>query len=170
MAMTMTGMPDRTPAISRQIVALIGFLAITYFAAWLGNTVTMPSIPAWYAGLQKPPFNPPNSVFPIAWGILYTLMAVAAWFVWRTGSPARRPALIAFFVQLAVNVAWSFAFFGAKNPLLGLVVVFALLAAIVWTIVTFARVSRTAAWLLAPYLAWVCFATLLNASILYLNG
>ena len=158
----------RRPAIT--VIALVGFVALTWVAGWLGTFATTPNIPTWYAGLQKPWFNPPNSVFPIAWGILYTLMAIAAWLVWRASSPLRGRALTAFAGQLILNVAWSFAFFGAQNPLFGLVVILALLAAIAWTIVTFRPISATAALLLVPYIAWVTFATLLNASILYLNG
>jgi tryptophan-rich sensory protein len=158
----------RSPALS--LAALIGFLALTWVAGWLGTFATTPAIPTWYAGLEKPWFNPPNSAFPIAWGILYTLMAVAAWLVWRSDRPGRRQALVVFLVQLVLNVLWSFAFFGAHSPLLGLIVIAALIVAIVWTIRAFAPVSRWAAWLMAPYLAWVLFATLLNASILWLNG
>ncbi|MEO8669206.1 MAG: TspO/MBR family protein, partial [Bauldia sp.] len=98
------------------------------------------------------------------------LMGIAAWLVWRTSAPGKSRALTAFFGQLILNVAWSFAFFGAQNPLFGLVVIVALLAAIAWTIVTFWPVSRLAARLMVPYLAWVWFATLLNAAILTLNG
>ena len=158
----------RRPAIT--VIALVGFVALTWVAGWLGTFATTPNIPTWYAGLEKPWFNPPNSVFPIAWGILYTLMAVAAWLVWRSDHPGRRAALIAFFVQLIINVLWSFAFFGANSPVLGLIVIAALIVAIVWTIRAFAPVSKAAAWLMVPYLAWVLFATLLNASILLLNG
>ena len=158
----------RSPAVT--IIALIGFVALTWVAGWLGTFATTPNIPTWYAGLEKPWFNPPNAAFPIAWGILYTLMAVAAWLVWRRDHPGRRAALTAFFVQLVINVLWSFAFFGAHSPLLGLVVIVLLIAAIVWTIRAFAPVSRPAAWLLAPYLAWVLFATALNLAILVLNG
>ena len=108
----------------------------------------------------------------MVWTILYVLMGVAAWLVWRAPADEsrRRVALAAWFVQLVLNVLWSFAFFGAHSPLAGLVVIVVLLAAIVVTILAFRRVSGTAALLLAPYLAWVAFATVLNASILSLNA
>lgn len=153
-----------------QIVALVLFVALCYGAAYLGQLATTPNIPTWYAGLEKPWFNPPNVVFPIAWGILYTVMAVAAWLVWREpGSQPRTAGLLAFAVQLVLNVGWSWAFFGSQSPVLGLVVIVPLLAAIGVTTVLFWRVSRTAAVLMVPYFAWVCFATVLNIAILSLN-
>lgn len=159
---------SRSPGI--QIVALIVFVAICFAAAYVGQLATTPNIPTWYAGLQKPWFNPPNAVFPIAWGILYTLMAVAAWLVWR--EPASRPrsrGLLAFVVQLALNVAWSWGFFGAQSPLLGLLIIVPLVAAILWMVVVYFQVSRLGGVLMLPYLAWVCFATVLNIAILTLN-
>ena len=153
-----------------QVLILVLFVAVCYGAALLGQLATTPNIPTWYAGLAKPWFNPPNAVFPVVWGILYTVMGVAAWLVWRTPpSRMRTIGLAVFAAQLALNVAWSWAFFGAHSPLAGLLVIFTLLAVIAWMVVTFRRTSRPAAWLIAPYFLWVCFATLLNASILTLN-
>lgn len=160
------------PRLIRDIVALALFVGVALLAGWLGSMATTPSIPTWYAGLEKPSFNPPNSIFPIVWTILYVMMAVAAWLVWRAPAspPQRRAALVLYFVQLVVNVAWSFAFFGAQSPLAGLVVIAVLLVAIVATILAFRRISGLAALLLLPYLAWVCFATVLNAAIFSLNS
>jgi tryptophan-rich sensory protein len=156
----------------RQFAALVAFILLCLVAGWLGTLATSPNIAIWYAALNKPSFTPPDGVFPIAWGILYLLMAIAAWLVWR--APYRDPtarwrALIPFFVQLALNILWSFAFFGAHSPLLGLVVIVLLVGVICWTIARFWPVSAGAAGLLVPYLAWVCFATALNAAILALN-
>ena len=153
------------------VVALVAFVALALLAGWIGSLATTPNIPTWYAGLVKPSFNPPNTIFPVVWTILYIVMAVAAWLVWRTSADkaSRRTALIAWFVQLALNVAWSFAFFGAHSPLAGLIVIVALLIAIVVTILAFRRIDGLAALLLVPYLAWVAFATVLNAAILSLN-
>ena len=161
--------PNASPLAS--VAVLVAFVAIVLIAGWIGSLATAPNIPTWYAGLAKPAFNPPNAVFPVVWTILYVMMAVAAWLVWRApAGESRRLALAAWFVQLALNVLWSFAFFGAQSPLAGLIVIVVLLAAIVVTILAFRRVSGWAALLLAPYLAWVAFATVLNASILSLNG
>ena len=169
----MTERPDTSPERNRvlDIGMLAVFIAIALLAGWLGSMATTPNIPTWYAGLEKPSFNPPNSIFPIVWTALYVLMAVAAWLVWRAPAspPQRRAALVLYFVQLAVNVAWSFAFFGAQSPLAGLVVIAVLIVAIVATVLAFRRISGLAAVLLLPYLAWVAFATVLNAAIYALN-
>ncbi len=155
----------------RSIVALAGFVALPLLAGWVGSLATTPNIPTWYAGLVKPSFNPPNSIFPVVWTALYVLMGVAAWMAWRKPAPDdhRRIALAAWVVQLVLNVLWSFAFFGARSPLAGLVVIAVLLVAIVVTILAFRRIDGRAALLLLPYLAWVGFATILNAAILALN-
>lgn len=150
-------------------LALAAFLLTCLAAGWLGSIATTAAIPTWYADLAKPPFNPPNSVFGPVWTILYVLMGVAGWLVWQAGTPASRRALVPFFVQLVLNVLWSFAFFGARSPLFGLVVIVALWLAILWTILAFRQVNGWAAVLLLPYIAWVSFAALLNASIWWLN-
>ncbi len=141
-------------------------------AAWLGSLATRPNIPTWYAGLVKPGFTPPNWVFGPVWGGLYLMMAWAAWRILSLPRerPGRTAALTAFFVQLALNAAWSFAFFAAHSPLAGLVVIVVLLAAILATIRSFWRLDRPAALLLVPYAAWVGYATALNAVIWRLNG
>ena len=159
------------PQVLLDVVGLAVFVGVALLAGWVGSLATAPSIPTWYAGLEKPSFNPPNSIFPIVWTILYVMMAVAAWLVWRAPAspPQRRAALVLYFVQLVVNVVWSFAFFGAQSPLGGLVVIAILLVAIVATILAFRRISGLAALLLLPYLAWVGFATILNAAIFSLN-
>ncbi|HZP20856.1 MAG TPA: TspO/MBR family protein [Bauldia sp.] len=163
----------------QQALGLAAFLAITYGAAWIGAVVTTPNVTTWYAGLNKSFLSPPNGVFPIVWGILYTLMAAAAWQVWRADSDDahgdgwsegdRWTAIGAYFVQLAINVAWSFAFFGAHEPVLALGVIIVLLGAIALTIAMFWRISHSAAILLFPYMAWVAFAAVLNAAIIALN-
>jgi translocator protein len=160
------------PAFSkRSIVALIVLLAACFAVSAIGGALTQPNLD-WYATLTKPGFAPPNSAFPIVWTILYVMMAVAAWLVWRSLGDAgdKKTALIWFGVQLAMNVAWSFAFFFLQRPDYGFGVIMALLVAIVITIVLFARLSRTAALLLVPYLLWVCFATGLNFTIWVLNS
>jgi tryptophan-rich sensory protein len=141
-------------------------------AALLATLATRPNIPTWYAGLAKPGFTPPNWVFGPVWTILYVMMAAAAWRILSLpqARPGRRAALTAFFVQLALNAAWSFAFFAAHSPGTGLAVIGALMAAILWTIRLFWPLDRGAAWLLVPYAAWVAYAAALNASIWRLNG
>jgi tryptophan-rich sensory protein len=147
-------------------------VVICFAAAALGSLATLPNIPTWYAGLEKPFFTPPNAVFGPVWTILYGLMAIAGWLAWRADAIEvdRKAALTAFGVQLVLNVAWSLAFFGMHNTLAGLGVIVLLLAAILWTIAAFRLVSKLAAALMLPYLAWVGFATALNAGIYVLNG
>ncbi|MCB1486566.1 MAG: tryptophan-rich sensory protein [Bauldia sp.] len=153
-----------------QTIALAVFLVLCYGAGFLGQLATTPNIPTWYAALEKPSFNPPDAVFPIVWGILYAVMAIAAWLIWRSPpSRARTIALTLFAVQLFFNVAWSWIFFGVQNPPLGFVVIVVLVVAIAATVIAFGKVVREAALMLLPYLAWVVFATVLNAAIVALN-
>ena len=128
----------------------------------------------WYSALVKPPLTPPDTLFGPVWTLLYALMATAAFLVWREGRVQKkkrdvRRALIAFAVQLGLNLVWSPFFFGLQDPQLALIDILALLTAIVWTIILFRRVSIVAAWLLVPYLLWVSFATYLNTAIWWLN-
>ncbi|HEY8566801.1 MAG TPA: TspO/MBR family protein [Beijerinckiaceae bacterium] len=151
----------------RLIAAVLPIVA----AGFVANLVTIPNIPTWYAGLAKPFFTPPNWVFGPAWTLLYTLMAIAVWRILSlpAGTAGRGRALLAFFGQLALNALWSVAFFGMRSPAAGLVVIFGLITGIVVTILAFRPLDRLAAWLLAPYLAWVTYATALNAAVWWLN-
>jgi benzodiazapine receptor len=145
-------------------------VALVAMASILGQIATYPNLP-WYAGLPKPSFNPPNTAFAPVWTALYVLMAFAVWRVLRLPpSDRRRPALVTFFIQLALNAAWSWMFFGLHSPLLGLINIVPQVAVIVWTIVLFARVDRIAALYLVPLAAWVTFAAVLNFEIWRLNG
>jgi tryptophan-rich sensory protein len=168
----MTTVTANEPSRRDDIAVLVFLVVLCLIAGGVGSVATAPNIPTWYAGLNKPWFNPPNSVFPVVWTALYVLMAVAAWIAWRqpaTDMGQRWLRLVPFFVQLVVNVGWSFAFFGAHSALAGLVVIALLILALLWTIGSFARVSRGAAALLVLYLAWVLFATVLNVAIFMLN-
>ncbi len=125
----------------------------------------------WYAQLSKPAWNPPNWIFGPVWTALYLMMAVAAWRIWRLGGfgGQRRP-LILFFIQLALNAAWSPLFFGLKEPGLAFAEILVLWLAIVLTIAAFRRADRLAAGLLVPYLAWVSFASVLNFTLWRMNA
>ena len=125
---------------------------------------------AWYASLDKPSWTPPSWVFGPVWTALYAAMAVAAWLVWREGGWRHQAApLTVFLAQLALNFAWSPLFFGLRQIAWALVDIVVLWVTIVITIRMCGCVNGAAAWLLAPYLAWVSFATALNAAILRLN-
>lgn len=139
--------------------------------AALGSLATNPEIPRWYAGLRKPSFTPPNWLFGPVWTTLYIAMAVAAWMVWkRTGWQESNGALTLFAVQLVLNLAWSFIFFKFHRPDLALLEIILLWAAIAATILKFAPISKGAALLLAPYLAWVTYAVALNFAIWRMNS
>jgi benzodiazapine receptor len=157
-----------TPPLRRFLLAVVPVVLVAVSA----SLVTRPQIPAWYAQLAKPGFTPPNWAFPVAWTLLYALMAAALWRILSLPGerPGRSGAVALFFAQLALNGLWSFAFFGGQSPLAGLAVIAALMAAILATIAAFARLDRLAALLLAPYLAWVAYAGVLNAAIWRLNG
>ena len=135
-----------------------------------GGLITINEIPGWYATLQKPSFNPPNWLFGPVWTALYIMMGVAFYLVWRTPPQAARgKALSAFLVQFALNCAWTPVFFAFHQLGAALVVIVLMWTAILRTIFLFAPFSKTAPWLLVPYISWVSFATLLNAAIWWLN-
>ncbi|HTY13364.1 MAG TPA: TspO/MBR family protein [Candidatus Omnitrophota bacterium] len=150
---------------------LIISIAGCFLAAVLGSVVTTPNISVWYAFLVKPPLNPPNWIFGPVWTLLYFLMAVAAWLVWRKGlaDPNVRDALSIFIVQLVLNVLWSFSFFGVRMPIFGFLVIIGLWVAILATVLRFFKIDRTAGWLMVPYLLWVSFASYLNLGVALLN-
>lgn len=157
--------PSPYPA-GRQALALGLLLLLCLGVGWLGSLVTTPAVESWYPTLRLPDWRPPNAAFPIVWTLLYILMAVGAWLVWRkVPFAAARGALLLFMLQLVANFAWSFLFFGQRSPLLGLIDIALLIVLIVLMLLAFRRIDRLAAAINLPYLAWVCFATLLNAWI-----
>jgi translocator protein len=154
----------------RSLLGLGGFLLLSFAAAALGGTFTGPAIASgWYAELQKPPWTPPSWVFGPAWTVLYALMAVAAFRIWRVAEPGRVAPLVAYGVQLVLNVAWSALFFGLRRPALALVEIVLLEVAIVVTLVLFAKRDRVAGWLLVPYALWVAYAATINAGVVVLE-
>lgn len=152
---------------SREVRALGGFLGANAAVALLSGLATAGPVRTWYPALAKPAWTPPPWVFAPAWTLLYAMIGVAAWRVWRRRGWSG--ALTAYGIQLALNAAWSPLFFGARNPLAGLLDIVLLWAAIVVTLALFLRLDRVAGWLLAPYLLWVTFAAALNFSVWRLN-
>ena len=150
---------------------LIGFVALAQGAGLIGSRFTTSAISGWYTTLVRPDIAPPNWVFAPVWTTLFLLMGIAAYLVWRRGweRPRVRIALAVFGVQLVLNTLWSIVFFGLQNPGAALIEIVLLWCAIIATIVSFARVSRLAAWLLVPYLLWVSFASYLNYAFWILN-
>lgn len=154
----------------RTVAAITFSILLAEGVGIVGPVFTAAAIPEWYVYLVKPFFSPPNWLFAPVWTTLYALMGIAAYRVWvRRKQPGAWRALTTYGVQLALNGIWTPVFFGARDPVLGLVVIIALLCMLALTIYRFARIDRTAAWLLAPYIAWVAFATVLNAAIVILN-
>ncbi len=155
-----------TPAIAF-VVAVLLPLAI----GGLGSLATFGAVRDWYPTLVRPSFAPPSWVFGPVWTTLYVMMGVASWLAWRQGvaKPAVQAALTLYGIQLAFNLAWSWLFFGLRQPFVALIEIVVLLALIALTTLRFAVVSRPAAWLMLPYLAWVAFATVLNAGFWWLN-
>jgi benzodiazapine receptor len=165
-------MRDETKTAVIREARLLALAVIPVAAASLiGQLAAYPNLTPWYAGLVKPPFNPPNWVFPPAWTTLYLLMAVAVWRVLRSTrkTPARRLGLNFFFAQLTLNAAWSWMFFAAHSPALGLLNIVPQLALILATIIVLLRLDHFAAWCLVPLAVWVAFATILNLAIWQLN-
>jgi len=149
-------------------IALLVCLAVGYSA----STVTRPSVETWYPTIAKPVFNPPNWIFMPVWTLLYILMAVAAGLVWdkiKEQNEEVKKALGFFLIQLTLNAVWSYLFFGLKNPMLALIEIALLWLMIYETYLKFVKINKTAGYLLIPYLAWVGFAAVLNASIWWLN-
>jgi benzodiazapine receptor len=155
----------------KKALRIIVFILVCEFAGVIGSLFTSPSIPGWYAGLAKPAFNPPNWVFAPVWTILYALMGISAYLVYEKGPRKSevRKALAVFAGQLVLNALWSIVFFGAHMILGAAVVIIILWGMILASIMLFSKISRTAAYLLIPYILWVSFATILNISLYVLN-
>jgi len=152
----------------RFVVAVLLPLLVGALAGW----ATAHGVRDWYPTLEKPPFNPPAWIFGPVWTTLYILMGVAFYLVWMKKDEVGRAgrAMGAWGTQLFLNFLWSFFFFWAQSPGWALLEIMVLLLVLIWTVVLFFRVSRPAGWLMTPYLAWVTFAAVLNASIWILNS
>ena len=162
---------QRQLSIGWQAGGLLGWLVVCFGASAIGSAATISEIEGWYAGLEKPSFNPPNWIFGPVWSVLFFLMAVAAWLVWRRfGFAGAKAALVVFLVQLVANVIWSVLFFGMHSPSMAFYWICLLWVLIAITITLFMGKSRLAGGLLVPYLAWVSFASVLNFWIWQLNA
>jgi tryptophan-rich sensory protein len=153
------------------LIALAAFVALTFSAAGIASAFTARSVRNWYPTLRKPVGNPPASYFGPVWTVLYFLMTIAVWNVWRVGDgwEDATAAITVFLIQLALNAAWSVIFFGMRSPGAALVEIILLWAAILVTMILFWRLSLFSGALLVPYLAWVTYAAYLNAGIWRLN-
>jgi len=154
-----------------ELFHLILSIVICQMAGIIGSIFTASSVASWYPTLVKPSFTPPGSYIGLIWIILFTLMGISLFLIWREipGNPAARIALYFFAAQLIVNVLWNVAFFGMQSPISGLVVIVVLWILILINMIKFWPINRTAALLLIPYIVWVSIAAYLNYSILRLN-
>ncbi len=150
---------------------LIISVSLCFLIGFAGSTVTLPSISTWYAQLNKPFFNPPNSIFGPVWTVLYFLMGISLYLIWDKGLRNKNTpkAIRVFLVQLALNFIWSLIFFGFHLPFLAFLTIVILWIMIFYMIKLFKKISKSASKLLIPYLLWVSFALLLNFFIVILN-
>lgn len=139
-------------------------------SGFLGSIATSSSVNGWYTTLTKPVFNPPNYLFGPVWTLLYILMGIGLYVVLESNSPKKKSAVMVFIFQLLLNTLWSFIFFYWQSLFWGLVEIIVLWISIFIMISLFNKVHKKAAYLQIPYLLWVSFATLLNASLWYLNN
>ncbi len=155
----------------RATVSLLVWIVVCELAGVLGTLFTVSAIPTWYATIVKPTFNPPSWLFGPVWTILYALMGTAVFLIWQKGVDRRevRTAIVFFVFQLVLNALWSMIFFGAHSIGGALIEIVILWFAIIMTILAFAKISKPAAWLLLPYIAWVSFAAYLNFALWTLN-
>ncbi|MFM9114669.1 MAG: TspO/MBR family protein [Planctomycetota bacterium] len=156
---------------STRWIGLLVFLFVCLGAGGLGAFATTPEIAGWYKTIKKPTWNPPDYVFGPVWTTLYILMAIAAWLVWKPhGFRAAATPLTLFAIQLGLNIAWSFIFFGKHQIGWALVEIVVLWVAILVTMISFFACSKAAGWLLLPYWLWVTFATVLNFALWRLSA
>jgi benzodiazapine receptor len=161
-----------TPSSDKRLdlAVLAGLLALSLAVAGVSAAATIQNVETWYAALAKPPFNPPNWLFGPVWSLLYIAMAIAAWRVWRTRgeAPAGMP-LSLYAVQMTLNFAWSLLFFGAHRIGVAMIDILSLIVLLAATTAVFWKRDAAAGLLMAPYLAWVSFAAILNVAIWRLN-
>ena len=155
----------------QNLSALVAFVVLCELAGVIGSIFTISSIPTWYAVLRKPWFTPPNWLFGPIWLTLYFLMGISLYLVFESkrNKEKEKPALLAFGVQLFLNVLWSVLFFGMHYLLYGFIEIVLLWISIAVTIILFFKISKAAAYLLLPYILWVTIAASLNYYVFILN-
>lgn len=143
-------------------------LFLCFFTAFLGSSVTTPSIDSWYQSITKPIFNPPNWIFAPVWTLLFFLMAISFYLI-LIQKPVAKKSIVLFLSQLFFNFLWSFLFFFVHSPLLAYINILILIVLVVLTTKHFIKINRLAGLLLIPYIAWISFASILNLAIILLN-
>ncbi len=153
---------------SRRSGYLLAFVLVALIPGFLGAYFTTANIPTWYAGLNKPPYLPPNEVFGPVWTMLYILIGISGYIVWME-SKGNLKVFRIYALQLLLNFLWSYMFFGLRNPSLGFITIVALWIAVLLNIIVFRKISKRASYLLIPYILWITFASYLNLGVLLLN-
>lgn len=164
--------PTKLSKITRgnmKILKLLGAIVMCEIIGGLGAIATTPNIDSWYSTLNKPFFSPPNYLFAPVWTILYALMGIALYLIWTSEKKDKKAAYTMFFIQLVLNLIWSFIFFGYKLLFPAFIEIILMWVFILLTIIKFKKISTTAAWLLFPYILWVSFASVLNFAIWWVN-
>ena len=154
------------------ILRLVFAIIICELAGVIGAIFTTPSIGTWYTTLIKPSISPPNWIFAPVWTILFALMGISLYLIWKNRSVSpnqKKIAIQVFIAQLFLNILWTIIFFGLHSPAGAMVEILSLLTMIIATLFVFDKISKAAAYLLIPYLAWVSFASILNFTIWFLN-
>lgn len=151
-----------------KLIAAIGICLLT---GVISSLLSMKWMYPWFAGINKPQWNPPDNIFGPVWTILYVLMGIALYLIWKSSpsSKQKKNAELLFAFQLFLNFWWSIVFFRFHSPEFALLIILMMDLFIIITIFQFAKISRTASWLMVPYISWVCFASMLNYSIYSLN-
>jgi len=149
-------------------IKLIFSLVLTLVAGFIGSFFTTPYIASWYAHINKPTFIPPNWLFGPVWTLLFIMMGISLYLIWQSKGNSQT-AIIVFFIQLALNILWSFLFFKSQSPLYAFIEIIILWFAILATIWQFNKINHIASILLIPYICWVSFAAFLNLSVYLLN-
>ncbi|MDJ0625296.1 MAG: TspO/MBR family protein [Candidatus Caenarcaniphilales bacterium] len=152
-----------------KVLSLIGFVFVCQLAGLIGGLITSNSVDTWYSTLIRPSLTPPNWIFGPVWTILYALLGVSSWIIFQSESSWKKRALTAFFINILINVIWSFLFFGLQSTLLGFIWIIVLELSIIWVLVEFWRVSKLASFLMLPYFLWVSFASFVAFNIWWLN-
>jgi translocator protein len=150
---------------------LVVSILICEFTGIASSFLSQPGSSVWLESLQKPSWFPPYYLFGAVWGVLYLLMGISLWLVWKSNASSfqKGTAVLVFLIQLFLNFFWSILFFRYQSPVLALTDILLMVIAILVTIFQFSAISKTAAWLLVPYMLWVCFAAFLNYTIWIMN-
>tara|TARA_B100000427_G_C15231255_1_gene473476 strand:- start:136 stop:612 length:477 start_codon:yes stop_codon:yes gene_type:complete len=153
---------------SNKFVYLALFLFLSFFMSWWGGYITSYFKEPWYSTIIKPSFNPPDWIFAPVWISLYLIMGYSAWLMWSTGKKTQK-VLNIYFIHLIVNASWSVTFFALHQILASMIIIILIIFFVLWLIKLYYPINKISAYLMIPYLVWLCFAFVLNYSIFILN-